>query len=124
MWLVSKLANAIGICTYKVFLNADILLKNIKRCVSLQNILSLRIGKNNFHVLFTIGKFIKTNYIAGGGVGFKVMLKPCPRGQTFTAMIGYCTKDRNNSYFRMVSKGVSLAVSIFLIFINSQFNAP
>ena len=66
--------------------------------------------KNNY--LFTIGKFIKTNYIPGGGVGFKVMLKVCPRGQTFTAMIGYCTKDRNNSYFQMVSKGVSLTVSI------------
>ena len=78
-----------------------------------------------FYLLY-IGKFIKTNYILpGGGVGLKVMLKPCPRGQTFTAMIGYCTKDRNNSYFRMVSKGVSLlAVSIFLITINSQFNAP
>ena len=43
--------------------------------------------KNNY--LFTIGKL-----------------------QTFTAMIGYCTKDRNNPYFQMVSKGVSLTVSI------------
>ena len=44
-------------------------------------------------------KFIKTNYIPGGGVGYKVMLKPCPRGQTFTAMIGYCTNGIERSFF-------------------------
>ena len=34
-----------------------------------------------------IAKLIKTNYILpGGGIGFKVILKPCQRGQTFIGM--------------------------------------
>jgi hypothetical protein len=61
----------------------------------------------------TIAKLIKTNYIPGGGIGFKVLLKPCQRGQTFIGMVGYCTKDSMKTWFQCVSKGVSNTVSIF-----------
>ena len=61
----------------------------------------------------TIAKLIKTNYIPGGGIGFKVLLKPCQRGQTFIGMVGYSTKDSMKTWFQFVSKEVSNAVRIF-----------
>ena len=70
----------------------------------------------------TIAKLIKTNYIPGGGIGFKVLLKPCQRGQTFIGMVGYCTKDSMKTWFQCVSKGVSNTVRIFVMRIYSHIN--
>ena len=50
-------------------------------------------------------------YIPGRGVGHKVNVKPLGKSQTFSAMIGYVTKDFDKPHYSVVSKGVSAQVT-------------
>ena len=71
------------------------------------------ISEKNISLLITfIGKFIKTNYIPGRGVGHKVNVKALGKTQTFSAMVGYVTKDFDKAHYSVVSKGVSAQVII------------
>eukprot|EP01036_Dinobryon_divergens_P024763 gene24763-33238_t len=54
-----------------------------------------------------LGKFIKKTYIPRRGVGHKVNVKALSKTQTFSAMIGYVTKDFDKAHYSVVSKGVS-----------------
>ena len=62
-------------------------------------------------IYITYGKSIKINYINGRGVGHKVNVKPLGKSQTFSAMIGYVTKDFDKPHYSVVSKGVSAQVT-------------
>ena len=59
-----------------------------------------------------IVKFIKTNYIPGRGDGHKVNVKALGKTHTFSAMVGYVTKDFDKAHYSVVSKGVSAQVII------------
>ncbi len=66
----------------------------------------------NSIICITIRKFIKINYIPGRGVvGLKVNVKPLGKSQTFSAMIGYVTKDFDKPHYSVVSKGVSAQIT-------------
>jgi hypothetical protein len=69
-------------------------------------------------MFLTLGKFIKTNYIPGRGVGHKVNVKPLGKTQTLSAMIGYVTKDFDKPHYNVVSKGISAQVSFLNLHIN------
>ena len=53
-------------------------------------------------------------YLPAGGVGFKVLVKLCTKQQTFSAMVGYCTKDHGRTHYSVVSKGVTAQVCIII----------
>ena len=44
------------------------------------------------------------------GRGYKVMIKPLGLNQTFSAMIGYCTKDQGRPHYQLRNHNVSLEV--------------
>ena len=62
-------------------------------------------------ICITIGKFVKINYIPGRGVGHKVNVMLLEKSQTFSAMIGYVTKDFDKPHNSVVSKGVSAKIT-------------
>ncbi len=46
----------------------------------------------------------------GKGVGHKIIVKPLGAGQSFTAMIGYITKDQGQPHFQIKTVNVSAQV--------------
>ena len=69
------------------------------------------------------GKFIKQTCIPENGKLHKVTVKPLKNNQSFSAMVGYVTKDFGKPHYKVVAKGVSAQVphSIIIIMIINNY---
>ena len=50
--------------------------------------------------------------LPGGPKGYKIMVKPLAKAQTFPAMIGYITKDSGRPSFQIRTHNVSAQVIV------------
>ena len=93
--------------------------------VCTQSLLSFESGskKHNLHIqgvfsilfpkspqcVIQLKRILKT-HLPSGGRGYKIMLKPFAPTQTFSAMLGYCTKDQGRPHYQTRNHNVTLEV--------------
>ena len=74
----------------------------------IQGVLSLLMPKTDLYVREL--KSIIKEVLPMRGRGFKIQLKPFSVGQTFSSMIGYCTKDQGKGHYQVRVHNVSPSV--------------
>lgn len=74
----------------------------------IQGVISLLMPKTDIYVREL--KSIIKQVLPLRGKGFKIQIKPFSVGQTFSSMIGYCTKDQGKGHYQVRVHNVSPAV--------------
>ena len=76
----------------------------------LQCVVKLHYPKTKEYVAL-LTKGIKIT-LPGNGIGYRVLVKPFGPSQTFSSMIGYCTKDNGRSHYRLLLHNIDPNVSV------------
>lgn len=75
----------------------------------LQSVIKLHYPKTRPFVL-RLAKGIKS-YLPSNGAGYRVLIKPFKGAQTFSSMLGYCTKDNGKSHYAILLHNVDPMVT-------------
>ena len=82
----------------------------------IQGVVSLLMPKTDIYVREL--KMTIKQVLPMRGRGFKIQIKPFSVGQTFSSMIGYCTKDQGRGHYQVRVHNVSPSVIIHIIYVS------